>query len=419
MNATLPKVLTAVILLSAPVALASPTESVETVLIVPLGLDCQVDSDLTEAAVSAMKPLYRVRKLGSESVLSPAQAAQAVAASCPQERGMLVGGMVQKLSYGKRARLWAVPAGGQTPVVTDVYCDKERCDLSSQLERGLVRVSDPKNAGGQVQPWSARPTYCPDPTAPPFVPIERSSKLVVSVTGDKVPKGLLPALTKELSYKSVVVAPQNPKQLPSKDSLVPLLDGDSKGQVLIIDHSAQGTMIMLYDVLTNQFHQEKMVQCPGCSAPQELAKITESARDHLAHCFDKECPQSARVPPEEACQPWATPLCAAQTPNSASSGNRHIDPSTAKWMKGAVWGLFAASAATTVTLAILNETSVGEVTSDQTRIHGALTRPAWFGVGMTALTLGIALPTTLIVRQASKGSSRSSTGSATVACPIQ
>jgi hypothetical protein len=326
--------------------------------------------------------------------------------------------MVQKLSYGKRARLWAVPAGGQTPVVTDVYCDKERCDLSSQLERGLVRVSDPKNAGGQVQPWSARPTYCPDPTAPPFVPIERSSKLVVSVTGDKVPKGLLPALTKELSYKSVVVAPQNPKQLPSKDSLVPLLDGDSKGQVLIIDHSAQGTMIMLYDVLTNQFHQEKMVQCPGCSAPQELAKITESARDHLAHCFDKECPQSAKIPPEEACQPWATPLCAAQTPSTSQLG-RHIDPSTAKWMKGGVWGLFAASAATTVTLAILNQTSVGDVTLDNRLYHQALTRPAWVGFGVSALSLAIAIPTTYIAHRASRNQLRSGLQATSLTCPTQ
>ena len=175
---------------------------------------------------------------------------------------------------------------------------------------------------------------------------------------------------------------------------------------------------MLYDVLTNQFHLEKMVQCPGCSAPQELAKITESARDHLAHCFDKECPQSAKIPPEEACQPWATPLCAAQTPSTSQLG-RHIDPSTAKWMKGGVWGLFAASAATTVTLAILNQTSVGDVTLDNRLYHQALTRPAWVGFGVSALSLAIAIPTTYIAHRASRNQLRSGLQATSLTCPTQ
>ncbi len=418
MNATLPNVLAAAILLSTSVSSASPSETVETALLVPLGIDCQVDSELTDAAQAALKPLYRVRKLGSQTVLSPTQATHAVATSCPDERGILVGGMVQKLSFGKRARLWAVPPGSQTPFVTDIYCDKERCDLGIQLERALVSVSDPKNAASVVLPWTPRPTYCPDPAAPPFVPIERSGKLVVSVTGEKVPKGLLAALTKELSHKSLVHPPPNPKQLPSKDSLVPLLDGDPKGQVLIIDHSAQGSMIMLYDVLTNQFYQDKMVQCPGCTTPQEVAKITESARDHLAHCFDKECPQSARIPPEEACQPWATPLCAIQTPNS---GTRHIDPSTAKWVKGAVWSLFAASAATTVTLAILNETSVGQqrVETPPLLLDHTLTKPAWTAGVLTGIAFAIAVPTTVFLHRTGRSISSSRSTVSALACPSQ
>jgi hypothetical protein len=170
--------------------------------------------------------------------------------------------------------------------------------------------------------------------------------VVLAVYGDKLPKGLSSALGQELGYKKLIAAP---KQRLGQEGLVALLEGDSKGQVLMIEHSAEATAVSLYDVLTKQTYQEpKLVQCAGCTADRLISKITESAKDHLAHCFDKECPQSARIPPEEACQPWTTPLCAAQTPNS-TSGGRHIDPSTAKWIKGGVWGLFAASAATTVT----------------------------------------------------------------------
>jgi hypothetical protein len=395
---------------------AEPKKEPGIALLLPLGQDCQVDSVLTETAASALKPLYRVRKLGTEQVLAPLQAAAAVAAACPQESGFLLGGYVQKLAQGKRARVWALhgPSGSQQPVVMDVYCDRPGCDLSSQLDKAVWAVANHQTPPRDVQPWSARPTFCPDPSAPAVEKIERSGKVVLAVYGDKVPKGLSAALGQELGYKKLIAAP---KQRLAQDGLVALLDGDSKGQVLMIEHSAEATAVSLYDVLTKQSYQEpKLVQCAGCTAERLISKITESAKDHLAHCFDKECPQSARIPPEEACQPWATPICAAQTPNSASGG-RHIDPNTAKWIKGGVWGLFAAGAATTVTLAILNETSVGDIAAGPLNLHHGLTRPTWFGVGMTALTLAIALPTTVVVNKASQRFPRTSDGNSTIICP--
>ncbi len=394
----------------------APAHAIDTALVLPFATDCQPDRRLTEGVVTAAKQLYQVRELGTEQVLAPLQAAAAVAAACPQESGFLLGGYVQKLAQGKRARVWALhgPSGSQQPVVMDVYCDRPGCDLSSQLDKAVWAVANHQTPPRDVQPWSARPTFCPDPSAPAVEKIERSGKVVLAVYGDKVPKGLSAALGQELGYKKLIAAP---KQRLAQDGLVALLDGDSKGQVLMIEHSAEATAVSLYDVLTKQSYQEpKLVQCAGCTAERLISKITESAKDHLAHCFDKECPQSARIPPEEACQPWATPICAAQTPNSASGG-RHIDPNTAKWIKGGVWGLFAASAATTVTLAILNETSVGDIAAGPLNLHHGLTRPTWFGVGMTALTLAIALPTTVVVNKASQRFPRTSDGNSTIICP--
>ena len=79
--------------------------------------------------------------------------------------------------------------------------------------------------------------------------------------------------------------------------------------------------------------------------------------------------------------------------------------------------MFAAGAATTVTLAILNETSVGDIAAGPLNLHHGLTRPTWFGVGMTALTLAIALPTTVVVNKASQRFPRTSDGNSTIICP--
>jgi hypothetical protein len=146
----------------------APAHAIDTALVLPFATDCQPDRRLTEGVVTAAKQLYQVRELGTEQVLAPLQAAAAVAAACPQESGFLLGGYVQKLAQGKRARVWALhgPSGSQQPVVMDVYCDRPGCDLSSQLDKAVWAVANHQTPPKDVQPWSARPTFCPDPSAP-------------------------------------------------------------------------------------------------------------------------------------------------------------------------------------------------------------------------------------------------------------
>jgi len=154
---------------------ATPAHAIDTALVLPFATDCQPDRRLTEGVVTAAKQLYQVRELGTEQVLAPLKAADAVAAACPQESGFLLGGYVQKLAQGKRARVWALhgPSGSQQPVVMDVYCDRAGCDLSSQLDKAVWAVANRQTPPKDVLPWSARPTFCPDPYSGGPVRVQR------------------------------------------------------------------------------------------------------------------------------------------------------------------------------------------------------------------------------------------------------
>ena len=78
-----------------------------------------------------------------------------------------------------------------------------------------------------------------------------------------------------------------------------------------------------------------------------------------------------------------------------------IDPGTARLAKGAVWGLFAASAATGITLAILNGTSVADLPGRSNTLGDA----AWTGLGLSAAALAIAIPVHIRVSRAEKPAS--------------
>lgn len=259
-----------------------------------------MDSVLTKTAASALKPLYRVRKLGTGRCWLRSKPQLRWRRLVRRRVGFCLAVMYR--SWRKASALGCghcmVPVGSQQPVVMDVYCDRAGCDLTSQLDKAVWAVANHQTPPRDVQPWSARPTFCTDPTAPPIEKIERSGKVVLAVCRNKLPKGLSSALGQELGYKKLIAAP---KQRLGQEGLVALLEGDSKGQVLMIEHSAEATAVSLYDVLTKQTYQEpKLVQCAGCTADRLISKITESAKDHLAHCFDKECPQSAGIAPRRS-----------------------------------------------------------------------------------------------------------------------
>jgi len=70
-----------------------------------------------------------------------------------------------------------------------------------------------------------------------------------------------------------------------------------------------------------------------------------------------------------------------------------------KFAKGALWGLFSVSAVTATTLFVLNGTGVGPVADPLGEIRGTLSRPAWALTGVAVLTLGLAIPYTVLSRR--------------------
>ncbi len=390
----------------------------DVVVLWPFSVDRRVDERLTAKVLKSLSGLYSVHRVPSPPLLPPLAAASALRSSCPSETGTLLGGFVESKEFVKRARLWAVPRGADKPLVLDLYCARPECDLETMISESVVSLADP-SPPKSVRPWSPQPSYCQSLSAPSPTP-ERSTKLVLAVYGDKLPKGFAALLHKDLSSSRTVESATIDKHfVPSKDLYKSLLGGDAKAQVLGVESTAEGMLLWLYDGLTDKAHQEpSFIKCPGCTPDKLASEVAAKAQSYLSHNFDSDSASAVlyQAPPL-ACQDFTEDLWNA--PSGATNVNRHIDPNTAKWMKGAVWGLFAASAATTVTLAIFNETSVGDVTLDGRTYHHGLTRPTWVGFGLSALSLAVAVPTTVSAHRASLNQVRSGSSASAITCPTQ
>jgi hypothetical protein len=124
---------------------------------------------------------------------------------------------------------------------------------------------------------------------------------------------------------------------------------------------------------------------------------------------------AAGRPPEEACAPWPDFGCEEPAMQKsiapAGAAPSGIDPKLAKFVQGSIWGLFAASAATSIGLFAANETSAGTVMSAGAGGNYALTRPAWAMASVAVVSLGLAIPTTILVRRAQRASEASSSPS--------
>lgn len=105
----------------------------------------------------------------------------------------------------------------------------------------------------------------------------------------------------------------------------------------------------------------------------------------------------------DTCQPMPAPRCAQATLAAVPISLASTAPGQAlapKLAQGALWGVFAASAATFIALTALDQAHVGDLPVDGTRSVGGSLR-AGMGVsgGIAALSLGLAIPTTLLFRQ--------------------
>ena len=91
------------------------------------------------------------------------------------------------------------------------------------------------------------------------------------------------------------------------------------------------------------------------------------------------------------------------SPVLAPSPNQdRLTPRTAKLIKGSLWSLFAASAATAIALFAANSADIGVVrTETGYGVRNVLAAPAGAMAGVAGLTLILAIPTTIAVNRAS------------------
>ena len=321
--------------------------------------------------------------------------------SCPATTGRLLGAQV---AYGKdvlKFRLWLHDlATGQTAYQDD-YC--QSCEMVGTLATQAARLLASPHFGAAPEPM---PQYCAQ--LPSQATVQPSGPLFLTVYGDGKHKAVLLAALKQqldLLGRKVLPVPVESKTY-LLDVLQKIVAGQANAQVLGAELQKEGKVQMfLYDQKT-ALSANKTVECGECDKDKDVlvARVQPEVSAILDYCFSETCGSGHAAAPAAACEPFPDPVCAAGTAASLTSAppaGRYIDPSTAKIVKGSVWSLFAASAATTVALLIANQASSEQINGRP--YESSLSRPFWFGLGVSALTLAVAIPTTIVVNHASHG----------------
>ena len=134
--------------------------------------------------------------------------------------------------------------------------------------------------------------------------------------------------------------------------------------------------------------------CNKCSDDE----VTEAVKDLAGSLMDRgsasEASAIAPRPPSEQCS--APKLCLLPGTGTASG----IDPRLASTLQGITWGGFALSVVATIALFAVNNTGAGAIETGGYRVDHVLTPASWTAAGLTVLTLGIAIPTTILTNRA-------------------
>lgn len=361
------------------------------------------------------------------------QCAQALRAACPSQQGRLLGGQVTSGRGIIRTRLWLYDLATGQIAYQDDYC--QSCGMQSAVTAHARHLIDKPVFG---VPPGAAPSYCA-PAAARFTQSEseqKSGPIFLTVFGDgKHKPALYDALRQQLGLRN---RPVLPVPVESKnyglEELRSLVAGQRDAQVLGVNITKDSKVqVFLFDQRSERTNA-KTVPCSDCGQDKDtlIARVQPEVSSILEYCFGLQCadprarPQGIQ-PPVEACEPFAEPTCSgsdllatAAGPTVSRSG-RIIDPSTAKIVKGLTWGAFAISAATAIGLFIADSTDAGtRIDANNRTIQHQLNYPAWTAAGLSAVMLGIAIPSTLVVNRASRLSSsppaaETATG---IQCPI-
>lgn len=324
--------------------------------------------------------------------------------ACPATKGRILGGQVSQGKDILKVRLWLHDLQSGQTAYQDEYC--QSCELVGTLATQAAKLMAAPRFGAVP---SATPQYCTQPTGTPAAP--PIGPLFLTVYGDGKHKAVLLAALKQqfgLLGRRVVPVPTDYKTYPL-DVLQKIVVGQKNAQVLGADVQKDGKVQMFLFDQSTSLSTDKIVECGECEKDKDLlvSRVQPEAAAMLEHCFSETCGSgsaTAAPPPADACEPFPDPVCgssAAAPLTSLQAPGRHIDPTTAKLAKGAVWSVFAASTAATLALLIANEAGPEQI--NQRSYDSSLSRPFWFGLGVSALSLAVAIPTTIVVNRASPG----------------
>jgi hypothetical protein len=277
--------------------------------------------------------------------------AQILRRACPAAAGRVLGGQVVQGRDNARFRLWLYDLGNGQIAVHDDYIQ------SQAIQEGFIAqakslIQNPR-FGAAPGP---KPSYCAA-DRPVRNAAESKGPLYLSVYGDnKLRVALHAALEQQLQ---LLGRPPQPVSVDPRTFSVAVLQqivaGQPTAQVLGAESKKDGTVeLFLFDAKTSVM-QESSVSCPGCERDSAIVKVKQGVSDLLEHCFGMQCAQSGLQPPAEACEPFPEQKCAGLDELLAPGTGlpaRHTDPTTAKMMKGALWGIFAGSAAAAIGLGV-------------------------------------------------------------------
>ena len=376
------------------------------------------------------------RGLDAMALEAPASAcsgptcAQRVQAACGSRAtaGFLLGGQVFRTKSALRLRLWLHDLSAGRSAYLDEYC--QDCLLPDLL----IAATDKLRAAPRFAEEASAappPAYCapstPRPTADP-----RRAKLVLLVYGEAKSRApLVAALRDGLAdtLRPLQVAAADRHRYESPD-FANLLGASHQGQLVAVELGRDGgAQLYLFDGPTGRVAQSE-IKCRDCRPEDLIERSKLAVQDLLRHCFDTLCAQSYSRPSngaDDVCEPMTPPQCqevplppvAAATPAGPKNppASHVIDPGVRKVIYGGLWGLVAASSVTAIGLLAANASSAGRISTADYDARGTLGGAALTATAFSVAALAVAIPTTLVVRRASRNSAGPDDSPGGARCP--
>jgi len=373
----------------------------------------EVEKRLSSLALDIVILTPDPKRLGCQGAACAAQ----LNAECPglaAQGGKLLGVVVEPGKGVHRIRIWLHDLEAGVTAYKDEYC--QGCTLLNSLPPMVSALAEqPAFSDGTP---GLTPTYCQKAAAPnPSAPVV--GKIHVILSADLKHRGAVTAAIKQ-RMQSIGIEPVFGHAEPASLTLADLTKLTSKepgSQVLVVDGKAGGKVeVSLFDG-TTQRTEGREIDCQHCDKDELLVQVKGTVNALLAHCFGDQCGSSTsaeRVPPE-ACQPFQILRCGGgeDGPDAVVSGvstgaatsaatSASATSSVTRLGRGLLWGLFGASAATSIGLLAANYTSAGKLVGQSDRFSNMLGPAAGAAGGMALLALAAAIPFTVLSARESK-----------------